>query len=344
MTGEKGLSRSLTYQANNYLESSGINSDAPVIVDGVGVDFPYSEIEFVDYNTPIPEGVWESYQTLKTLFTPENMSPQWKSLIKEVNKERKTNGCKSPVDLIYGLYFLTEESSLAQEIGLPRFERLSNGGINFQDGAMITKSIDTVLADPELRKEYKHLLIYQLPDESNIPLEKDNVRKVLEKTGIKGGILLDLGCGIGRDTEEWSEKLGLFTVGLERQYHRQWYDPYWKEGRKQHSNLNFIIGDFNQSVPVKDECVDAVVFQHVAQHVTQDSLEKGLQEGLRVLKMGGWLFVGPQHTKDYSDWRYFKKEATENGEVFHFKEYRYYDLVPEDKPKRWRRKKIPKKQ
>lgn len=106
-------------------------------------------------------------------------------------------------------------------------------------------------------------------------------------------MLLDLGCGIGRDTEKWSEKLGLFTVGLERQHHHQWYDPYWQEGRQKHNNLNFVLRDFNQGVPIKDECADVVIFQHVVQHVTQESLAKGLREGLRVLKKGGWLFVGP---------------------------------------------------
>jgi len=344
MTGEKGLSQSLRYQAENYLGSMGIKSEALVVVAGVAIDFPYSKVQWADYNDYIPEGVWKSYETLKALFTPESLSPQWISFIKEVDKERKANGCKGPVNLVSGLYLLTEECSLAQKAGLPRFEKLDDGAINFQDGTIITKSIDTVLANPELRREYKQLLNSMVPDESRIPLDKTEIQKVLEKVGVKGGLLLDLGCGVGRDTEEWSEKLGLFTVGLERQYHCQWYDPYWKEKRKEHTNLGFVLGDFGRGVPFKDACADVAIFQHVAQHITQGSLEKGLREALRVLKNEGWLFVGPQHTKDHSDWRFFKKEAVSDGKEFRFKEYKYYDLIPEDKPKRWHRRRIPKQQ
>ena len=344
MAEEKGLSQSLRYQAEKYLGSMGIKSEAPVVVAGIAIDFPYSWVRQAGYDEYVPEGAWKNYEAMKALFTPESLSPEWVSFIKEVDKERKANGCKEPVNLVYGLYFLTEEGPLAQKAGLPRFEKLDDGVINFQDGTIITKLIDTVLANPELRREYKHLLNFMVPDKSHIPLDETEVQKVLGKMGIKGGLLLDLGCGIGRNTEEWSAKLGLFTVGLERQYHCQWYDPYWKEKCKEHTNLGFVLGDFGRGVPFKDVCADVAIFQHVVQHITQGSLEKGLREALRVLKNEGWLFVGPQHTKDHSGWRFFKKEAVSDGKEFHFKEYKYYDLVPEDKPKRWRRGKISKSQ
>lgn len=342
MTEEKGLSRSLRYQAENYLKSLGTKVEAPVLVAGVAIDFPYSEVQPAAYDEYVPEGAWKNYETLKALFAPESLSPEWVSFIKEVDKERKANGCKGPVNLVSGLYFLTEESPRAQKAGLPKFGKLDDGEMNFQDGIIISKSIDTVLANPELRKEYKQVLNSLIPDVSNGWLDKTKIQKVLEKTGVQGGVLLDLGCGMGRDTEEWSEKLGLFTVGLERQYHCQWYDPYWKEKRKEHTNLGFVLGDFGRGVPFKDGCADVAIFQYVAQHITQSSLEKGLQEALRVLKNKSWLFVGPQQTKDYSDWRFFKKEAVGGGKEFHFKEYKYYNLVPEDKPKQWRRRKMPK--
>jgi len=222
MAGEKGLAQSIKYRAEHYLNSMGIDRIPPVMIDGVGVDYPYSEVEGAGYNEPIPEGVWKNYEALKSLHTSENIPPHWKTFIKEVNKSRKANGCYGPVDLVYGLFFFTEEHPLAQKANLPHFALTDDGVTNFQDTAIITNTINTILANDELRHGYQQVMDNLLPDLSQIPLGKDYVQKMLSRMGITGGVVLDLGCGIGRDTAEWSEKLGLFTLGLERQYHPQW--------------------------------------------------------------------------------------------------------------------------
>lgn len=200
--------------------------------------------------------------------------------------------------------------------------------------------INTVLGNKELRTELKRILGNLIPDIAGGSLNKSVVEKVLQKAGITKGILVDLGCGTGENTEDLASGLDLFTLGLDRQYHRQWYDPHWREACKSHPNLGFVLGDFAMGIPLKEECADAAIFQYVAQHITQGGLEKGLKEALRVLRNGGYLFVGPQCTSDYVSWRIFKKEATGDGQISSFKEYKYYDIVPEDKPKRWHHKKL----
>jgi len=340
MWKEKGLARSLKDQARNYLGSMGMNQEEQLRVQGVAIDFPYSEVGQASYDDYIPMDAFKNYEAMNDLFNPDKIPPKWVEFIKEVDRERRKNGCKGPVNLGSGIFFLTEESDYAQRVGLTKIGKLESGDMNFQDGERVAKIIDTVLDNTELRKEYKQILNNLIPDVSNSWLDKDRIQKVLGKTGIKGGILLDIGCGTGQQTHDWSEKLGLFTVGVERQYHREWYDPHWKKKNNKQKSLAFVRGDFNQAVPIKDESADVAVFQFVAQHVTQESMEHGLQETLRVLKPNGWLFVGPQTSADCSGWRYFRKEISKNGKEPYFEEYKYYDIVPEDKPKslRWNRK------
>lgn len=336
----ENLSRSINRQARNYIRSSGLDRREYAMVQGIKIDFPYSEVETMSYDDFVPPGVYESYETMSELFDPQKMSPKWINFIKEVGKARKQNGSRGPVNLGAGILFLSEESTLAQKCGVPKLGRTKEGDINFRDGKKIKKMIDMVLDNPQLRQEYKTLLTRLIPDVSNDWLDKDEVRKVLEKSGIRGGIMLDLGCGTGCETSTWSQKMEMFTIGVERQYHRNWYDPNWKDESRKQKNLSFTRGDFKRGLPFKDESADAAVFQFVAQHVTEESIESGVQEALRVLKDGGWMFVGPQSGRGNSGWRFFRKEKGNGGQDAKFKEYKYYDIVPEDKPKpfRWGRK------
>lgn len=339
MSKEMSLSRSIKKQADNYLESIGFGN-SELVVRGVKIDFPYSEVACASYDSYVPAGVFKSYEEMSELFNPERIPPKWINFIKEVDKERRNNGCDGPIDLGSGLYFLTEESALARKSGLPKLGRLDEGGIDFQDGKKIEKMINQVLDDPKLRSEYKAILCCLMPDVSHGWLDEDSIGKVLQKLGVKKGILLDLGCGTGEKTEIWSEKLGILTVGVERQYHEHWYGPYWRDGIRKKNNLAFVRGDFKRGLPIKDECADAAIFQFVAQHITEESMECGLQEASRVLKNGGLLFVGPQCSQGHSGWRIFRKESQNGKDESSFKEYKYYDIIPEDKPKPWRWKRI----
>lgn len=326
---EKELARSLKIRTNKYFDNMGVGTKDTLFVGGVAIDFPYSEVERASWNDHVSNEAWKNFETLSSLFNPEKMPEKWVGFTKEVGKERKKCGSGGPVNLLYGLYFFTQENSLALEANLPKFERYESGDVDFHDGQKITTLIDTVLDNPKLREEYKRVLLNLIPDVS-MGIDKDDVKKVMRKVGIKSGIALDLGCGTGAETKDWSEKLGMMTVGMDRQYHCHWYDPYWKD-KDNEKNTAFVMGDFNSAIPIKNESADVAFFQYVAHHVTQKSMENGLKESLRVLKNDGWLFVGPQQYKDGSEWRFFKKEATDGNE-YHFKEYGYYDIVPEDKP------------
>jgi ubiquinone/menaquinone biosynthesis C-methylase UbiE len=328
--GEKELSRSLKTQTNKYLNQMGIETKATLFAGGVAIDFPYSEVGTALWNQQVSNEAWKNFEALSLLFNPETLPEKWVGFIKEVDKERKKNGSGGPVDLLHGMFFFTQENPLAREANLPKFERYESGEIDFHDGEKIKALIDKVLDDPKLRKEYKHMLTKLIPDVS-MGIDKDCVKKVMQKLDIKNGIALDLGCGTGEETKDWSEKLGMFTLGVDRQYHCQWYDPYWKNKDKE-KNTAFVMGDFNRGIPIKNESVDVAFFQYVAHHVTQKSMKNGLKESLRVLKKDGWIFVGPQQYKNGSEWRFFKKEAKEDGKEFEFKEYGYYDLCPEEKP------------
>lgn len=338
MNSEKGLAQSIKYQAEKFLDSSGLGSKDYLKIGGMEVDYPFSEVKNASWDECISDDAFKNFEALESLFTNEKMPSKWVSFIREVGNERKLKGSEGPVDLISGLFFLTEEFAPAQKAGLEKFEELESGEIDFSDTKRISSMINTVLEDPILKSEYKKIIANLIPDVSNYVLDSEKIKKVLDKAGIKTGLLLDLGCGIGRETGKWSEKINLFTLGLDRQYHNEWYDPYWKDKRKSRPNLEFVLGDFAEGIPLVNDCADAGIFQFVAQHITQKNFEKGLKEALRVLKVGGYLFVGPQQTKDYINWRFFQKELSDNGVDYHFVEKNYYDIVPEDKAKPWRHK------
>lgn len=109
MSCEKGLSQSLKYQAEKYLKGSGIKTEPPLLVEGMAIDYPYSEVRYASWNAYVPEGVWKSYEAMKKLFDPQSLPKTWIAFIKEVSKERKAKGCNCPVNLVDGLFFLTED-------------------------------------------------------------------------------------------------------------------------------------------------------------------------------------------------------------------------------------------
>lgn len=342
MSSEKGLAQSIKYQAEKFLGHTGFGKKSYLSIGGTDIDYPYSEVKYASWDEYISDDVLKNAEALGSLFNSEKMPPKWVSFIKEVGNERKLKGSKGPVDLISGLFFLTEEYPPAAKAGLEKFEELESGEIDFSDTKKISNMIDTVLENPTLRSGYKKIIANLIPDVSAYSLDIDKVEKVLNRAGIKSGLILDLGCGIGRETGKLSEKLNLFTMGLDRQYHGEWYDPYWKDKRISNPNLEYVLGDFAEGIPLEKDCADAAMFQFVAQHITQKNFEKGLKEALRVLKVGGYLFIGPQATKDHIEWRIFQKELDSNSIDYRFVEKNYSDLIPEDKVKAWKPKKYKK--
>jgi len=333
METEQGLSRSIKYQAKKYLECVGVHTEAPTSIAGVPIEYPYSAVGNASWDSFIPAEDWENYQAMETLFEEKTIPPLWIPFIREVYKERTLHGSQSPVDLVNGLLFLSKESPLTQHDSFFKFQTIGEETIDFRNGEAIGNAITEVLANPILRKEYKHILCSLIPDTSYDRVDKELIQHVLKKTGITQGICVDFGCGVGIETGNWAKQLKFFTIlGLERQYHPQWYDPYWKEKPKQQKNLHFMRGDFQEGVPLRENSVDVALLQFVAQHITQKSVQKMLQETRRVLKPDGWLFVGPQYTEDFSNMRMFRKEVSPEKTTYMLKEYHYDDKTQELTP------------
>lgn len=340
MSKERGLTRSLKYQANKCAYPYSGKPEIPYYVGKVGVDYPYSEVEHASYDDIISPGVWDSYETLKTLFNPESMPPAWHSFIKSVNRAQKETGFTGPVNLAWGISFLAEDCPLAKKYGLEEFGLLNTGETDFRDAEKIKNSINIALAKPKLRKELRRIMSVLSPDMSASYVSTEKLVKFLERAGVTSGILAELGCGLGLESVNFAKNLKMQVVGMERQYHERWYPKFWVEARKEIGNLDFVRGDFAQALPFAEGSVDAAVMERVVPHVTHKSLENGLREVLRVLKPGGLFFVGPENTKDYSGWRILRKEVTDSGTEYEFKRVNYYSLVPEDRIKWKRRKKI----
>lgn len=331
-----GIARSLRYEARKYFQA--ISPDSHITVGKLEYDFPYSGIEFAPYDQPLPPEVYENYESLRRIFDPQTISKEWLEFMKESTRERKTKGLSDPIDLALGLHFLLEESPLARARGLRKLDRLKIGDPDYRNSTMIIETVNNLSADTALRAELKKVLGTLALDVSRSSVSMDRVKRVLDKLGITDGIVVDLGCGIGDETVEWAKTLRHKIIGVERQYHPEWYNPFWKAESINGPRPIFIRGDFISGIPLRDKSIDAVLVQNVAQHITQKALQTLLKESLRILKNGGIIFVGPEHTKSITSWRIFRKVPAENADGYYLRECRYYDLMPEDKPKPWRRR------
>ncbi|MFQ6089556.1 MAG: class I SAM-dependent methyltransferase [Candidatus Methanofastidiosia archaeon] len=108
--------------------------------------------------------------------------------------------------------------------------------------------------------------------------------EVIEKSGVEGGIFVDIGCGTGFMT------LGLAKIA-KRVYGIDSFKEMLKvakENLKGFGNVEFRLGDI-EKIPLKDLSVDAVFGNMVLHHAPNPKI--AISECSRVLREGGKLVI-----------------------------------------------------
>jgi ubiquinone/menaquinone biosynthesis C-methylase UbiE len=94
--------------------------------------------------------------------------------------------------------------------------------------------------------------------------------------------VLVAGCGQGHEARYIHQRLGGETIGVDR--------VLAEEARRRASDGCTLIEASVLELPFDDESFDAVFYHHVIEHVPDPS--RSLEELARVLRPGGWLYVG----------------------------------------------------
>lgn len=293
-------------------EIGGMHSRAEV--GGVPVTFPYQNVEQLPPYEPMPPGVIQSYLAMRELHEPGAMPPEWVTFIQDIGAMRAGRECNYPVDLVHAAYFVIEDHpDVAREAGIPPFATLpehDGGGPDFRDGVKVREVIDAMLGSPRLHELLARTLECLLPDlSSGAFLDRERATTVILELGIPNGTLVDIGCGMGDNTVQWREQTGLNTIGIDRQFHRRWYEPYWRTNQ---SGAEFTQADIAESLPMATQSVDVVVYENVVPHQTERGVAQTLEQVQRVLRDDGLLAIGPQHDEEsdeHGGWMFLRKES-----------------------------------
>ena len=301
MESEKSIAKSLIDNSVNGFYGEILSVD----IEGVNLTFPFQDVAMRGWNEPVPSDIYENFSTMKGLFSPENIPQRWLELLREVEPEKVGAGNKTPTNLIAAVHFISVENPRYQELGISKFENSAQGVMDLSNKKDVVEKVNAVLDDPSLRQDLKRRLIVQEPDVSAYFPDNEEIFELLERLGIKCGTIVDFGCGTGSDTDNWLND-NYTLLGLDRQYHPEWYDVYWKNKT---INAHFFRSDFMEMLPLASNSVDLGVMTNVVIQTTEEGLAKGLREIRRVIKEGGILAVGPQSTEDYSSWVVLRKEG-----------------------------------
>jgi SAM-dependent methyltransferase len=301
------------------VETSGPHrKEAFTIVEGVKVTHPYQFVEQASQGDYFPTEIMDGYKVGKEL--TDNMPSHWIEVVKEADVLKQQKGADFPVNLLHGVLRVSNNSEKAKELGVV-YPKNKDGWPSF-DKAKVVEAVDAVIANPDLRKELLQQLAVQVPDESGSDqAEHLPVIFLLEKLGIKSGVMLDIGSGLGNIVNQWAREVKLHVVASERQFDAAHYPRFWKN----RPNLSFMNADATQ-LPVKDSSVKVAMMENVVQHMTEDSLVKALPEVMRVLQPEGLLFVGPSTVDDWNNWIVLRKERNEETSEYVFNRYTISDL------------------
>jgi len=265
-----------------------------VEVNGVKVTHPFAGVANASYDQCVSTEVYESYLAMRELFSDRELPDEWRAFVAEVGQVRERAGCSYPVDLITGVIFTQlENQERFKELGLEDLK--SEDDLDLRDKERVKRIVNGVLGDPVLRDKLRQTMTYLVPDVSYNALWSEELALVLDDLCQVSGVVVDMGCGTGRETVRLAERF--MVVGLDWQYHARWYDGHWKSGE-----AGFARSDI-RSAPLPDGVAKAVVMSHVVPHIN-GALVDVLCEARRLLNEGGILAVGPQ---EFNSWVFYRK-------------------------------------
>lgn len=138
-------------------------------------------------------------------------------------------------------------------------------------------------------KEYQNPLLVTKNDEP----QADTLRflkflKKEEKYKVEGKIILDLGCGTGRNSNYLAD-LGNTVTGIE--ISKTAITLAKSRAKEMGVNVNYVLGDIGTPYPLEDSSVDIVLDVTSSNSLDESGREVYLHEVDRVLKNGGYFFV-----------------------------------------------------
>lgn len=135
----------------------------------------------------------------------------------------------------------------------------------------VTKTIKAYNVDPQKYiNSTKELIFYQ---------EIDTLTKDINKQGL----ILDAGCGFGRDTKVFIDR-GFKVIGIDLS------EKLLEEAKKYVPQAQFIKMDL-RGLDFPDNYFDGIWCNAALLHLTIEDIKKALNEFYRVLKLGGKLLI-----------------------------------------------------
>jgi SAM-dependent methyltransferase len=151
-------------------------------------------------------------------------------------------------------------------------------------------------------KEYavpKHLTLSDEPSEDLVTFARWAVRNSEWPPFPKDGMVVDIGCGNGRNLITLCKEFDMKGFGVDIS------DTAIAQAKQMSKGLKteWKVGDMSEPVPVEDQSVDVVLDMMSSHHLKKTEREVLLQEIVRIIKPYGWFFLkvfvmdGDMHAK-----------------------------------------------
>ncbi|MFA6515390.1 MAG: class I SAM-dependent methyltransferase [Candidatus Paceibacterota bacterium] len=138
-------------------------------------------------------------------------------------------------------------------------------------------------------REYKNpLLVTKNKDPQADTLRFLKFLKKKEKFKVENKIILDLGCGTGRNSNYLAD-LGNKVIGIE--ISKTALNLAKERAKELNLDVDYRLGDIGQEYEIADQSIDVVLDVTSSNSLNEEGREIYLKEVDRVLKNGGYFFV-----------------------------------------------------
>lgn len=264
------------------------------------VSNPFTQDYFLAEIARVNNGIWRNLDRF----------PHWKEFLLEAISVREANGTKSPVSPLSVAFMLIEsdpelEDQINKLLGLDCFDSYE---ILTNEESIITL-FNYLLDNPVYRELLRSRIIDFVYYTSSSFVDNYEVIQFIREQGVESPLILDIGCGYGKMTHDLYKGDGRRVVGIDRQYYKSAFFENWNE---LNPGVDFMQANA-QALPFADESFDYAVATSVLGHLDQAMVACVVNEAVRVVKVGGYVIVGPQGGVSSGIYRYFRKD--ENGEL-----------------------------